>query len=197
MYELLIGLFCCLGMAGTLWGYLKWYKKKYNKNKDPKSLSSTFYKTGWKFRVLLICLALWMVYPVLLACGIYTSSGWMYYAPYIWLSWAKVAYAIGMGGIIGVALNAYGNSWENKPHVFCASVLAAGGALVGSVLRKEWYIGLIVWLAWYIYYVIKNRKNNKAGNPNAWGLYIEEVAFYSVPTCLAIYMLMNYFFLAK
>ena len=40
-------------------------------------------------------------------------------------------------------------------------------------------------------------RNNKAGNPNAFDLYIELVAFYSVPTCLAIYMLMNYFFLAK
>ena len=29
MIELLIGLGCCLGMAGTLWGYLKLTSKKY------------------------------------------------------------------------------------------------------------------------------------------------------------------------
>lgn len=198
MYELLIGLLCCLGMAGSLWGYLKWYKNKYNNGKDPSSLSHTFYKTGWKFRALLICLALWMVYPILLACGIYSSSGWMYYAPYTLLSWAKVAYAIAMGGIIGVALNAYGNyEHETKAHVASASIIAAGGAILGSVLRKEWYIGVAIWVAWLLYYLWKQYKNKKAGNPNAWGLYIELVAFYATPTCLAIYMLMNYFFLAK
>ena len=194
MYELLIGLGCCLGMAGTLFGYLKWYNKKYNKGKDPSSLSSTFYKTGWKFRVLLISLALWMVYPVLLANGLYSSGGWSYYAPYVLLSWSKVAFALGMGGIIGVALNAFGNyKNENRAHVISASVLAAGGALAGCLLRKEWYVGVAIWLAWLIYYVIKNHKNNKAGNPNAWGLYIELVAFYSVPTCLATFILLNYF----
>lgn len=197
MHELLIGIACCLGMAGTLFGYLQWYKKKYKKGKDPKSLSSTFYKTGWKFRVLLISLALWMVYPVLLANGLYSSGGWMYYSPYVLLSWGKLAYAIAMGGIIGVALNAYGNTWENKPHIMAAGPVAAGGAILGSVLRHEWYIGVAVWLLWLAYYIWKNHRNNKAGNPNAWGLYIELVAFYSVPTCLVIYMLMNYFFLAK
>lgn len=198
MKELLIGLFCCLGMAGTLWGYLKWASKKYYGGKDPSSLSNTFYKTGWKFRVLLISLCLWMIYPVLLATGIYTSSGWMYYAPYTLLSWSKVAYAIAMGGILGVALNAYGNyEHETRAHVASASIIAASGAIVGSVLRKEWYIGVAIWVAWLLYYLWKNYKNNKAGNKNAWGLYIELVAFYSVPTCLAIYSLMNYFFLAK
>lgn len=197
MLELLIGLGCCLGMAGTLWGYLKWYKNKYNKGKDPSSLSSTFYKTGWKFRVLLISLALWMIYPVLLANGICTSSGWMYYSPYILLAWGKVAFAIGMAGIISVALNAYGNTWENKPHVFSASVLAAGGAVAGCVLRREWWIALIIWALWGAYYLWKNYKNNKAGNKNAWGLYIELIAFYAVPTCLAVFILMNYFFLSK
>ena len=198
MWEVLIGLLCCLGMAGSLFGYLRWYKKKYNKGKDPHSLSSTFYKTGWKFRVLLISLALWMIYPVLLGDGIYTSGGWMYYAPYTLISWSKVAYAIAMGGIIGVALNAYGN-WpnENRAHVLCASTIASIGAIAGSVLRKEWYIGVVVWLAWLLYYVWKNYRNNKAGNPNAWGLYIELVALYSTPSCLAIYILLNYFFLAK
>ena len=74
MWELLIGLGCCLGMAGSLFGYLKWYSKKYKDGKDPSSLSSTFYKTGWKFRVLLISMALLMIYPVLLANGIYTIA---------------------------------------------------------------------------------------------------------------------------
>jgi len=198
MWELIIGILCSLGMAGSLFGYLQWYKKKYNNGKDPSSLSSTFYKTGWKFRVLLICLALWMIYPVLLADGMYTSGGWMYYAPYTLISWSKVAYAIAMGGIIGVALNAYGNyKNENRAHVTSASVIAAGGAIAGSVLRKEWYIGVAIWVAWLLYYIWKNYKNNKAGNKNAWGLYIELVAFYAVPTCLIVYMLMNYFFLAK
>ena len=32
MLETLIGLSCCLGMAGTLFGYLKWYSKKYKNN---------------------------------------------------------------------------------------------------------------------------------------------------------------------
>lgn len=195
MWELIIGILCCLGMAGSLFGYLQWYKKKYNKGKDPSSLSSTFYKTGWKFRVLLISLALWMIYPVLLANGMYTSGGWMYYAPYTLLGWGKVAYAIAMGGIISVALNAYGNyKHENRPHVTSASLIAAGGAVAGTLLRKEWYIGLIIWALWGAYYIWKNYKNNKAGNKNAWGLYIELIAFYAVPTCLATYMLMVYFF---
>ena len=192
MYELLIGLFCCLGMAGSLFGYLQWYKKKYNKGKDPSSLSSTFYKTGWKFRVLLIILCLWLFYPMLLANGIYTSGGWLYYSPYVLLAWGKVAFAVCIGGLISVALNAYGNSWENKPHVFSASVLAAGGGILGCVLRKEWYIAAGIWVAWLLYYLWKQHKNKKAGNPNAWGLYIELVAFYAVPTCLIVFILMNY-----
>ena len=100
-----------------------------------------------------------------------------------------------MGGIISVALNAYGN-WEheNRAHVTSASVVAAGGAIAGSVLRAEWYIAVGIWVAWLLYYVWKNYRNNKAGNPNAWGLYIELIAFYAVPTCLATFMLMNYFF---
>lgn len=195
MTELLIGLGCCLGMAGTLFGYLQWYKKKYNKGKDPSSLSSTFYKTGWKFRVLLISLALWMIYPVLLANGLYSSGGWIYYSPYVLLSWGKLAYAIAMGGIISVALNAYGNyKNENRAHVISAGPIAAAGAVIGSVLRSNWYLALIIWLGWLGYYIWKNYKNNKAGNKNAWGLYIELVAFYSVPTCLALFILINYFF---
>ena len=195
MTGLLIGLGCCLGMAGTLFFYLQWYKKTYNNGKDPTSLSSTFYKTGWKFRVLLIALALWMVYPVLLANGVYTSGGWEYYAPYTLLGWGKVAYAIAMGGIIGVALNAFGNyKHENRPHIISAGPIAAGGAILGSVLRHNWYFAVAIWVAWLIYYLIKNHKNNKAGNKNAWGLYIELVAFYATPTCLALFMLLNYLF---
>jgi len=195
MNELLIGLTCCLGMAGMLYGYLKWYSKKYNKGKDASSLSSTFYKTGWKFRALLVAMPILLIYPILLADGMYTSGGWMYYAPYPLLAWSKFAFAICMGGIIGVALCADYLKTELKPHIASAAWVAAGGAMIGCCLRKEWYIGLAVWLGWLVYYLIKNHKNNKAGNPNAWGLYIEEVAFYSVPTCLIIYILMNYFFL--
>ena len=195
MIELLIGLGCCLGMAGTLFGYLQWYKKKYNDGKDPSSLSSTFYKTGWKFRVLLVSLALWMIYPVLLANGMYSSAGWSYYAPYTLLGWGKLCFAIAMGGIIGVALNAFGNyKHENRPHVLGASIVAAGGAALGCLLRTNWYLALIIWAAWGVYYLIKNYRNNKAGNKNAWGLYIELIAFYAVPTCLAIFMLINYLF---
>ena len=198
MKELLIGLFCCLGMAGTLKGYLAITKKKYYDGHDQSSLSNTFYHTGWKFRVLLISLCLWLVYPILLANGMYTDGGWLLMAPYALLSWSKVCFAVGMGGLIGVAMNAYGHEkQETKAHVFCASVIAAVGCAAGCMLRKEWYIGVAVWLAWLIYYLIKQHKNQKAGNPNAWGLYIEEVAFYSVPTCLIIFLLMNYFFLAK
>lgn len=195
MIELLIGLGCCLGMAGLLKGYLEITKKKYYDGHDQSSLSNTFYHTGWKFRALLITMCLLIVYPVLLANGIYSDGGWLYYAPYTLLSWSKVCFAIGMGGLIGVALNAYGNyEHESKAHVFCASVLAAVGCAAGCMLRKEWYIGVVVWLAWLVYYLIKQHKNKKAGNPNAWGLYIELVAFYSVPTCLIIYILLNYFF---
>jgi hypothetical protein len=195
MWELIIGLLCCLGMAGTLFGYLQWYKKKYKNGKDPSSLSSTFYKVGWKFRVLLISLCLWMIYPVLLANGMYTSGGWMYYAPYTLLGWGKLAFAIAIGGIIGVAFNAYGNyEHENRPHVISAGPIAAAASALGCLLRHEWYIALGIWAAWAIYYVWKNYKNNKAGNKNAWGLYSELIAFYSVPTCLAVFMTMNYFF---
>lgn len=198
MLELLLSLFCCLGMAGSLFGYLKWYSKKYKNGKDPSSLFSTFYKTGWKFRALLILLALWMIYPVLLADGIYTSGGWMLYAPYTLISWSKVAFAIAIGGIISVALNTSGN-YKNKSRALVTSAgsIAAAGAIVGCILRKEWYIGVAVWLAWLLYYVWKNYKNNKAGNPNSWGLYVELIVFYSVPTCLILYILLNYFFLAK
>ena len=192
MLELLIGLFCCFGMAGSLYGYLKWYSKKYNKGKDPTSLSSTFYKTGWKFRVLLISFALWMIYPVLLANGSYVDGQWFYTAPNAWLAWGKLAYAMSMAGIIGVAFNAYGNTWENKPHVFSAGPIAAVGAGLGSLLHRQWYLAVLIWLAWYIYYRIKNYKNNKAGNKNAWGLYVELVAFYAVPSCLAVFMILTY-----
>lgn len=195
MIELLIGLGCCLGMAGTLWGYLKWTSKKYYDGKDQPSLSNTFYKTGWKFRVLLIVLALWMIYPILLANGMYSSGGWNYYAPTVLMGWGKVAYAIAIGGIISVALNAFGNyPNENRPHVTSASVIAAGGAIAGSVLRSNWYFAVAVWVAWLLYYIWKNYKNNKAGNKNAWGLYIELVAFYATPTCLALFILLNYLF---
>ena len=193
MLELIIGLLCCAGMAGTLAGYLAITKKKYYDGHDQSSLSNTFYKVGWKFRVLLIVLCLWLIYPVLLANGMYTSGGWMYYAPYTLLSWGKVAFAVAMGGLIGVALNAYGNyEHENRAHVTSASIIAAGGAIAGCVLRKEWYIAVAIWLAWAGYYLWKNYKNNKAGNPNAWGLYIELIAFYALPTCLAVFMTLNY-----
>lgn len=193
MLQLLIGLFCCLGMAGTLAGYLAITKKKYYNGHDQSSLSNTFYHTGWKFRVLLISLCLWLIYPILLANGMYTSGGWLLYAPYTLLSWSKVCFAVGMGGLIGVALNAYGNyEHETRAHVFSASVIAAVGCAAGCMLRKEWYLGAAIWLAWLLYYVWKQHKNKKAGNPNAWGLYIELVAFYSVPTCLALFMLLNY-----
>ena len=193
MLELLIGLGCCLGMAATLFTYLKITSKKYYDGKDQPSLSNTFYHTGWKFRVLLVVLALFLIYPILLANGSYTDGTWLYYAPYTLLSWAKLALAVAVGGIIGVALNADYAKTEGTPHVIAAAWLAAGGAMIGCCLRKDWYIGVAVWLAWLVYYLIKQRKNHKAGNPNAWGLYIEEVAFYSVPTCLAIYIIINYF----
>lgn len=195
MVEMLAGIGCCLAMAGSLFGYLKWTKKKYYNGKDQSSLSNTFYKTGWKFRVLLIVMCLLLIYPVLLANGMYTSGGWIYYAPYALLSWGKVAFAVAIGGLISVALNAHGNyDNENRAHVVSASVIAAGGALAGCLLRKEWYVGLVIWLAWLGYYLIKNHKNNKAGNPNAWGLYIELVAFYGIATSLIAFILINYFF---
>ena len=192
MLELLIGLFCCFGMAGSLYGYLKWYSKKYKDGKDPSSLSSTFYKTGWKFRVLLISFALWMIYPVLLANGSYVDGQWLYTAPNAWLAWGKLAYAISMAGIISVAFNAYGNTWENRPHVFSAGPVAAIGAGLGSLLHPQWYLAVLIWLGWYIYYRIKNYKNNKASNKDAWGLYVELVALYAVPSCLAVFMVLTY-----
>jgi len=197
MLELIIGLLCCGLMAGSLAGYLKITKDKYYDGHDQSSLSNTFYKTRWKFRALLIFMVLCVIYPVLLADGIYTSSGWLYYAPYTLVAWSKFGYALCMGGILGVALCADYLNNEVKPHIASAAWVAAIGAAAGCCLRKEWYIGAAVWVAWLIYYLIKQYRNKKAGNPNAWGLYIELVAFYSVPTCLAIYMLMNYFFLAK
>lgn len=195
MKELLIGLACCFGMAATLFTYLKITSKKYYGGKDQPSLSNTFYHTGWKFRVLLISLCLLLVYPMLLATGSYSpEGGWLLMAPYELLSWSKVAFAIGIGGLFGVALNAYGNTkQETNAHVFSASILAAVGCAAGCMLRHEWYIGAAVWLAWLVYYLWRQYRNHKAGNKNAWGLYVELIAFYSVPTCLAIYMLMNYF----
>lgn len=192
MTEMLIGLACCLGMAATLKCYLAITKKKYYDGHDQPSLSNTYYKTGWKFRVLLITLVLFLFYPLLLANGFYDGV-WHYYSPTTLLSYGKLALALCMGGIIGVALNADYLHNESKPHVIAAAWIAAGFAMIGTILRPNWYIGVGVWLAWLIYYVIKNYRNNKAGNPAAWGLYIEEVAFYSVPTCLAIYTLINYF----
>jgi len=197
MFELLIGLLCCFVMMGSLFTYLKIISKKYYDGKDPSSLSNTFYKTGWKFRVLLVWMCLLLIYPVLLANGIYTSGGWLYYAPYTLLSWSKLAFAICMGGLIGVAMNADFQKTEEKPHMTAAIAFAAGGGILGCTLRHEWYVGVGVIVAWLLYYLWKQYKNSKAGNPNAFDLYLELVAFYSVPTCLVIYMLMNYFFLSK
>lgn len=192
MRELLIGITCCVLMAGSLFSYLKITKQKYYDGHDQSSLSNTFYKTGWKFRVLLISMVITLIYPVLLANGSYIDGSWLYSAPTELIAWSKFAFAICMGGILGVALNADFMQKEDKPHVTSASIVAGGGAIIGCILRPEWYIGLAVWFAWLIYYLWKNHKNNKAGNPNAFGLYIELVAFYSVPTCLIIFMLMNY-----
>lgn len=194
MVELIIGIACCLGMAGVLAGYLAITKKKYYDGHDQSSLSNTFYKTGWKFRALLITMCLLLVYPILLADGVYTSGGWVYSAPYTLVAWSKFAYAICIGGIFGVALCADFMKKEAAPHVAAASIVAAGGAMAGSLLRQDWYVGLAVWLAFLVYYIIKNHRNNKKGNPNAWGLYIELVAFYSVPTCLILFMISNYLF---
>lgn len=194
MQPMLIAIACCLGMAGILKLYLMITKKKYYDGHDQSSLSNTFYKTGWKFRALLITMAILLVFPILMANGYYDGT-WQLTAPSSLLAWGKFAYAICMGGIIGVALCADFMKKEAKPHVAAASIVAAGGAMAGTCMRHGWQIaiGVGVWLAWLVYYIIKNRKNNKAGNPNAWGLYIEEVAFYSVPTCLIIYILLNYF----
>ena len=193
MTELIIGIVCCLLMAGTLHSYLQCTKRKYYNGKDQPSLSNTFYKTGWVFRALLIFMGISMIYPILLANGYVIDGTWVYSAPTVILSWSKLAFAIAIGGIIGVALCADYAAKESSAHVAAASIVAAGGAMVGCMLRQNWYIGVGVWLAWLVYYLIKNHRNNKAGNPSAFGLYIEEVAFYSVPTCLIIYMVMNYF----
>ena len=42
MVEMLVGIGCCLAMAGSLFGYLKYTKKKYYNGKDQSSLSNTF-----------------------------------------------------------------------------------------------------------------------------------------------------------
>ncbi len=194
MLQIFIGILCCLGMASSLFLYLKNYKSKYNKNMDPSSLSSTFYKTGWKFRVLLIVMALFLIYPVLLANGMYTSGGWQYTSPYELMAWGKFAFAVAVGGIFGVALNADFMKKENTPHVVAAGGLAAAGAFAGCLMREEWYVGLGVWLAFLGYYLWKQYKNKKAGNPDAFALYMEEVAFYSLPTCLIIFIIGNYLF---
>lgn len=194
MTQLLIGIACCLGMAGSLWGYLKWTKNKYYGGKDQSSLSNTFYHTGWKFRALLIVMALFLIYPVLLANGVYTSYGWELSAPYTLLSWSKFAFALAVGGIIGVALDSDFMKKENTAHVVSAVGVAGGGALAGCLLRNEWYIGLGIWLAWLVYFLIKNHKNNKKGNPNALDLYLELMAFYATPTCLIVYMIITYLF---
>lgn len=187
MTELFIGLGLVATYLLTLHGYIKICSHKYYKDQYPKTLSDTFYKTGWKFRVLLIVLALLLIYPILLATGIHTTGGWLYYAPYSLLSWSKVAYAITIGGIIGVALNANGHDKsETKAHGFSASILAAGGAIVASLLRHDWYVGLIIWLGCLAYYLIKNHKYHK------WGLFIELVAFDAIGLSLAAYMIINY-----
>lgn len=191
MKELLIGIGSCLGMMGILYTYLQIVKKKHYDNKWPSSLSNTFYHTGWKFRALLISMCLLLVYPILLACGSYGET-WMYSAPTTLIAWAKFAYAICIGGIFGVALCADFRNKEQTPHILSAGLLAACGGMAGSLLRPQWYIGLSVWLLWLLYYVIKQYKNKKAGNPNAFSLFMEETAFYSVPLCLIIFMIMNY-----
>ena len=193
MTQLMIGIACCLAMAGALKGYLMVTKKKYYDGHDQPSLSNTFYKTKWKFRVLLVLLAVLLVYPVILANGFYMDGDWFYYAPSALISWAKLCLALCMGGIIGVALNADYLHNEAKAHVAAASWVAAVFAIVGCCLRPNWYVGVGIWLAWLAFYAVKQYINHKKKNPNAWGLYIELVAFYSVPTCLITYMLINYF----
>ena len=192
MTELLIGIACCVAMAGTLFGYLQIAKKKYYEGHDPSSLSATFYKTGWKFRVLLITLVLLLVYPVLLANGYYDGA-WIYSAPTTLEAWGKFCFALCMGGIIGVSLNADFMKKEEWAHVVSAGPLAATAALLGCSFRSTWYFALAIWFSWLTFYVIKNQRNKKAGNPSARSLYLELVAFYSVPTCLILDMLLKYF----
>lgn len=195
MTSLIIGILCCLGMGGSLAGYLAITKKKYYNNKDQSSLSNTFYHTGWKFRVLLIAMCLLLIYPIFLANGYIIDGTWILTAPTTLEGWGKLLFGVCMGGLIGVALNAdFRQKEESTPHVIGATVIAGGCAFAGCLMRQEWYIGLAIWLAWLIYYLIKQYKNKKAGNPDAFSLYMELVCFYSMPTCLTVFTLMKYFF---
>jgi len=196
MLELLIGTALCGAFAATLWGYIEYCKKKFYKGKDPSSLSNTFYHTGWAFRVLLIGLPLMLLYPVLLSNGMFVDGSWVYSAPDLWTGWGKFIFALAMGGIMSVALLAdFKNKNEDWPHVAGASLVAGGGAFAGCLMRPDvWWLALVIWFGWLGYYLVKNKRNNKAGNPDAWGWYIEAVAFYAVAMCLAIFPWINYLF---
>ena len=194
MISALIGVSCCLGMMGLLYGYLKITKKKYYDNHDQSSLSNTFYHTGWKFRALLIIMVLLLVYPILLANGSYVDGAWSLTAPNVLEGWGKFIFAIAMGGIFGVALNAdFLSKSESNPHVVAAAGLAAAGAFAGCLMRPLWYLGFGVWMIWLGYYLVKQYKNKKAKNPDAFSLYMELVCFYSLPTCLILFILVNLF----
>ena len=106
MTTALIGISCCLAMMGLLHGYLEITKKKYYDGHDQSSLSNTFYHTGWKFRVLLVVMPLLLIFPILLANGSYIDGAWSLTAQSALTGWGKFVFALAMGGLIGVALNA-------------------------------------------------------------------------------------------
>ena len=139
-------------------------------------------------------MCLFLVYPILLANGSYVDGSWLLTAPTALLGWGKFLFALCMGGLIGVSLNAdFRQEAESKPHVIGAAVVAGGCAFAACLMRPLWYVGLVVWLGWLAYYLIKQYKNKKAGNPDAFSLYMELVAFYSMPTCLTLFILFNLF----
>lgn len=192
MTTALIGISCCLAMMGLLHGYLEITKKKYYDGHDQSSLSNTFYHTGWKFRVLLVVMPLLLIFPILLANGSYIDGAWSLTAQSVLTGWGKFVFALAMGGLIGVALNAdFMSESEATPHVAAAAGVAALGAFAGCLMRNIWYVGLAIWLAWLGYYLYKQYKNKKAKNPDAFDLYLELVCFYSLPTCLIVFILLK------
>lgn len=181
MLCLLLGLFCCLGMLKTWSSHISQCVKNPLSNK---------YK---KRNLTAALLVLWLIYPVLLANGMHTSGGWVYYSPHILLSWGKVAYTI---AAIGFIINMVFSDWLNKHKVgFNLEIIIGICTFLGSVLRTEWYIAVMIWFGWFLYYYWKKPLAfYQLKDLNTILYTIKAITPYTVSSCLVAFMLINYFF---
>lgn len=152
--------------------YINYHSNKNYNGNHPTSLSATFYHTPIAFRILLVSLGLLLFYPTL----IYTGGSLGVDTTLQMIS--KVGLWLSISGIIGVALFAAFRNKEQVVHIITASIFCAGGAMVGTLITKYWYVSLAIWILTYLYwYVIVKRKYKKKKKKFENGWVIEAVAF--------------------